>query len=688
MPPPAALSLRPRLSAANLHSAHSNSSAQLDPHPTTPATPHGFRAQINQLIPRHSYFRARVTIHQIDSVPFVSGQFAVRWKFKQVHSPPGVTRSGGLLGIVKTRSKNGDRRAQAVIDATSTTTVTTTSTVSSSSSSSSSSDPSLPSVIVSTNSTDSSRSSSISTTRLSDSTNDASRGASSTTLHIHAPTARVCAPSPTSTPLLPSFSTSTTTTASIASSTADLMTTPARGTTLYTPLKDHSVHWNQTLSTVVRLDVDRDNGYIFPCPFKLVVMQRPNNNDDPDERPESPQEHRLGAVYLNLSEYVGHGPVERRYLLRESRTNATLKLTIELDFISGQASYIPPPLPKGEILNGLSGYLEGELSRSALPSATINTSTSASGSRPSSSGGRHSTTHGIELYGPYSNQEELEMDLFGTTCPKRKKSSKSLGLLNRSRSKLALSSTPDVANLAIGGGADSEGDSDYEFMEYPHHHPHSSMDEPTITITTHLASPPPPHSPDTTTPTPIAMGPTFFDVERLPMAYGTKTTETLIEAIFNPVRISEERCESPFTVYVPTPPRPSLVPVSGQQPPKSSPAAPMRRVEGEGVAQPPHTSSLERRRRRKPVPNIEVASVCSTSSIGTCTSNSTSNTNSSSASASGSGSGSGHSVQDSKTGVVVNANGAGGGGGRVKDWWKRNVGREASRPGTPTGVKA
>jgi hypothetical protein len=36
--------------------------------------------------------------------------------------------------------------------------------------------------------------------------------------------------------------------------------------------------------------------------------------------------HRLGALYLNLSEYVGHGKVERRYLLRDSKTNATLKV--------------------------------------------------------------------------------------------------------------------------------------------------------------------------------------------------------------------------------------------------------------------------------------------------------------------------------------------------------------------------
>jgi hypothetical protein len=44
--------------------------------------------------------------------------------------------------------------------------------------------------------------------------------------------------------------------------------------------------------------------------------------------------------------------------------------------------------------------------------------------------------------------------------------------------------------------------------------------------------------------------PRSFDPERLPLAYGPKTTETLIEAIFNPVKTTEKRKESPFTVLV------------------------------------------------------------------------------------------------------------------------------------------
>ena len=42
-----------------------------------------------------------------------------------------------------------------------------------------------------------------------------------------------------------------------------------------------------------------------------------------------------------------------------------------------------------------------------------------------------------------------------------------------------------------------------------------------------------------------------FDVHRLHVAYGPKMTEALIEALFNSVKTSEKRRESPFTYYEP-----------------------------------------------------------------------------------------------------------------------------------------
>jgi hypothetical protein len=92
--------------------------------------------------------------------------------------------------------------------------------------------------------------------------------------------------------------------------------------TPYLKLKDHSVVWSQTLDPILKFDIDRETSQVLPNPVKFVVMQRVI----PEDPHGSPQNPRLGAVYLNLAEYINQGNVERRYLLKESKTNATLKV--------------------------------------------------------------------------------------------------------------------------------------------------------------------------------------------------------------------------------------------------------------------------------------------------------------------------------------------------------------------------
>ena len=99
----------------------------------------------------------------------------------------------------------------------------------------------------------------------------------------------------------------------------------SRSSTLFHPLKGHSVCWNHHLSTPIRLDLDRLTGHVSPSPLKLSVIHRPS---DPHLHV-----HPLGALNLNLSAYVGQGPVQRRYLLRDSKTNATLKV-LSFSFLS------------------------------------------------------------------------------------------------------------------------------------------------------------------------------------------------------------------------------------------------------------------------------------------------------------------------------------------------------------------
>ncbi|KAG6806787.1 hypothetical protein H0H93_002449, partial [Arthromyces matolae] len=69
-----------------------------------------------------------------------------------------------------------------------------------------------------------------------------------------------------------------------------------------------------------------------------------------------------------------------------------------------------------------------------------------------------------------------------------------------------------------------------------------------------------------------------FDPSKLPLAYGTRTTEALIEALFNPVPTRYKEKENPFTMYVPDlptyegmPKRPGATPV--QRVPSDTPTS-------------------------------------------------------------------------------------------------------------------
>ncbi|KDR76955.1 hypothetical protein GALMADRAFT_210142 [Galerina marginata CBS 339.88] len=460
--------------------------------PSTPHTPHtpipGIRA-LNHLLSRHTYFRARITIHQISSVPFVSGEFGVRWKFKGVHTPTGQKQ--GLLDRVKARAErrtvsdksdkgkaredsgeteaSRDRPSEAVntLLPTEDGHVGVRQIVGVGRSASGPS-----SVPMTRSGTSSSHVSSVSS-RSSHTDHSqhlsADWGTNSSSLSTNSSSLTV-APTPSST-----SSDISTLTIPNTPTLVNVSSTPARGMTAFVKLKSHSVIWSHTLEPILKFDVDRENSQVLPNPLKLVVMQRVI----PDDPQGVPQNARLGAVYLNLAEYINQGSVERRYLLKESKTNATLKLTIEMEYVSGESHFIPPPLAKGEILTGIAGFLEKDIVKK----------------RP----------RALDIYGPYNDQEELEIDLLGTAKSAR------IPKTARSTRRPSDKSTPP----------DSDSDEDNDVEE--------------------------------------EVG-VAFDVQRLPFAYGTKTTEMLIDALFNPVKTTEKREESPFTVY--EPPSPSATPTA------------------------------------------------------------------------------------------------------------------------------
>jgi hypothetical protein len=99
------------------------------------------------------------------------------------------------------------------------------------------------------------------------------------------------------------------------------------------------VVWEHTLDLMVQMGIGRETNELGGCEAKFVVMQvrfsfwlfLPTFAEYVSQRvipgdPDAPRNPRLGAVSLNLAQYVDAGVVTRLYLLRQSKTNATLKV--------------------------------------------------------------------------------------------------------------------------------------------------------------------------------------------------------------------------------------------------------------------------------------------------------------------------------------------------------------------------
>jgi hypothetical protein len=128
-----------------------------------------------------------------------------------------------------------------------------------------------------------------------------------------------------------------------------------KGITPFKELRDHKVNFDQVVDVIVQMYIDQSTshspptsdsgqrvkekessdlkvtsgrstpqGKLLPSPLKLVITQKVI----PDDL-HTPSNPRLGAVYLDLAEFADPtlGPVTRKFLLAESRTNAILKVS-------------------------------------------------------------------------------------------------------------------------------------------------------------------------------------------------------------------------------------------------------------------------------------------------------------------------------------------------------------------------
>ncbi|QRV98904.1 N-terminal C2 in EEIG1 and EHBP1 proteins [Ceratobasidium sp. AG-Ba] len=147
---------------------------------------------------------------------------------------------------------------------------------------------------------------------------------------------------------------------------------PGRGRTETVNIIDHTVVWDEVVEVAANMGIAKETKGLSPCELKLIVEQVPQHHEHLVKAKTT-----LGVVRLNLAEYVGKGSVTRRYLLRDSKTNATLKLTIDVKWLSGDQDYIAPPLQKAQIMDAVAGLMSNDrIMHSSRPH--LSTSSSAS----------------------------------------------------------------------------------------------------------------------------------------------------------------------------------------------------------------------------------------------------------------------------------------------------------------------
>ncbi|KAJ7260400.1 hypothetical protein B0H12DRAFT_1276335 [Mycena haematopus] len=127
------------------------------------------------------------------------------------------------------------------------------------------------------------------------------------------------------------------------------------GQTPFLPLREHSM-WCKCPST-------RDTQRLLPHPVTLKGVQRVlhGDTDAPAEPPASRSSSSTSRNTPTVSEdnvnVPRKGTVTRRYLLCDSKTNATLRLSIRVEPVPFPSSFLPPfvalPLPHNEILAGV-----------------------------------------------------------------------------------------------------------------------------------------------------------------------------------------------------------------------------------------------------------------------------------------------------------------------------------------------
>ena len=147
-----------------------------------------------------------------------------------------------------------------------------------------------------------------------------------------------------------------------------------RGRTDKAQIREHRAAWDYNKNIPVRMTIDK-NQSLQPCEVLFEIVQDYNDGG------RGGRVH-LGNVKLNLAEYtnpseIAQDPMDpdevtitRRYLMQDSKVNATLKIGISMKQIDGDTNYIAPALRSAMVIGGIAGIMSGDAgSNEDMPSA-------------------------------------------------------------------------------------------------------------------------------------------------------------------------------------------------------------------------------------------------------------------------------------------------------------------------------
>lgn len=135
-----------------------------------------------------------------------------------------------------------------------------------------------------------------------------------------------------------------------------------RGRTDRAPVREHKAIFEYSKEMPIRLTIDK-NLALQSCEVHFEIIQDYNDSG------RGGRVH-LGNVKLNLAEYTNipvessseeegeDGMITRRYLMQDSKVNATLKVGIAMKQVDGDTNFIAPPLKSAMVVGGIAGIVQ------------------------------------------------------------------------------------------------------------------------------------------------------------------------------------------------------------------------------------------------------------------------------------------------------------------------------------------